>query len=60
MVFSPDSSSLFVAAFGSGDVAVLDTADLEDGDASITNAPVATSAAARAGSRSTPRTIAST
>jgi DNA-binding beta-propeller fold protein YncE len=40
MVFSPDSSQLFVAAFGSGDVAVLDTADLEDADASITNAPV--------------------
>jgi len=40
MVFSPDSNSLFVAAFGSGDVAVLDTADLEDGDASITNTPV--------------------
>ncbi len=40
MVFSPDSSSLFVAAFGSGDVAVLDTADLEDADSSITNAPV--------------------
>ncbi len=40
MVFSPDGSSLFVAAFGSRDVAVLDTADLEDADASITNAPV--------------------
>jgi len=40
MVFSPDGSSLFVAAFGSGDVAVLDTADLEDVDAGITNAPV--------------------
>jgi DNA-binding beta-propeller fold protein YncE len=37
MVFSPDSSQLFVASFGTGAVFTYDTADLEDGDASTSN-----------------------